>query len=95
MVATPGTITAHDEFDARVTFNPEDDLQAPLDPARFRFHLRTATVAGVATRAEPGATVDLGVRLAHPVPMEKDQRFAIRQNGSNVGHGVVTALLIE
>jgi elongation factor Tu len=93
VVATPGTIAAHDEFDARVTFNPEDDLRAPLDPSRFHFYFRAAVVPGVATRAAPGTTVDVGVRLAHPVPVEEGQRFPIRQHGSNVGHGVVTALL--
>jgi elongation factor Tu len=93
VVAAPGTITAHDEFDARVTFNPEADLQRPLDPTRFHFYFRAAVVPGVATRAVPGTTIDLGVRLAHPVPMEVGQRFPIRQGGSNIGHGVVTGLL--
>jgi hypothetical protein len=32
-------------------------------------------VLGVATRAEAGTTFDLGVRLAHPVPMIESQRF--------------------
>jgi elongation factor Tu len=93
VLAAPGTVFPHDEFDARITFNPESDLQRPLDPARFRFYFHTAVVPGVATRAEPGVTVDVGVRLAEPVPMVEGQRFAIRQGGSNVGHGVVTGLL--
>lgn len=94
VIATPGTVYPHDEFDARVTFNPESNLRRPLDPARFQFYFHNATVMGVATRAEAGATIDLGVRLAHPVPMIEGQRFPIRQAGSNIGLGVVTGLLL-
>jgi elongation factor Tu len=41
----------------------------------------------------PGDNVKISVELITPVPLEEQQRFAIREGGKTVGAGVVTKIL--
>ncbi|MBI5638784.1 MAG: elongation factor Tu, partial [Nitrospinae bacterium] len=41
----------------------------------------------------PGDNVTMIVELIHPIAMEKELRFAIREGGRTVGAGVVVEIL--
>ncbi|MCA9374894.1 elongation factor Tu, partial [Candidatus Dojkabacteria bacterium] len=41
----------------------------------------------------PGDNVELNIALIAPVVIEKGMKFAIREGGSTVGHGVVTEIV--
>jgi elongation factor Tu len=41
----------------------------------------------------PGDNVSMTVELITPVPLEEQQRFAIREGGRTVGAGVITKIL--
>jgi len=40
----------------------------------------------------PGDHVEMNIELIHPIAMEKELRFAIREGGRTVGAGVVTKI---
>jgi len=42
--------------------------------------------------ALPGDHVEMEVELIHPIAMEEELRFAVREGGRTVGAGVVTAI---
>jgi elongation factor Tu len=41
----------------------------------------------------PGDNVTMAIELIHPVAMEKELRFAIREGGRTVGAGVVAEIM--
>jgi elongation factor Tu len=43
--------------------------------------------------ALPGDTAEVTVELGKPVPLDAGQTFAIREGGTTVGAGTVTAVL--
>jgi len=62
---------------------------------RPQFYFRTMDVTGTvkvlgADMVMPGDNVELEITLITPVALEKELRFAIREGGKTVGHGVVT-----
>jgi len=102
VVAKPGTITPHSEFEAEVYVltKEEGGRHTPFFSGyKPQFYIRTADVTGEVTLPEgtemvmPGDTVNLKIKLIAPVALEEKQRFAIREGGKTVGAGVVTKII--
>ncbi|QQS69647.1 elongation factor Tu [Candidatus Saccharibacteria bacterium] len=101
VLAKPGTITPHTEFDAEVYIlsKEEGGRHTPFFKGyKPQFYFRTTDVTGeVELPAEkemvmPGDTVTFKVKLLAPIAMEQGLRFAIREGGRTVGAGVVTKI---
>jgi len=102
VVAKPGTITPHTDFDAEVYIltKEEGGRHTPFFKGyKPQFYLRTTDVTGEVKLPEgtemvmPGDTIHFGVQLISPVALEEKQRFAIREGGKTVGAGVVTKII--
>ncbi len=102
VLAKPGTITPHTEFEAEVYVltKEEGGRHTPFFPGyKPQFYIRTTDVTGEVTLPEgtemvmPGDTVNLKIKLIAPVALEEKQRFAIREGGKTVGAGVVTKII--
>jgi len=101
VLAKPGTITPHTEFDAEiyVLTKEEGGRHTPFFKGyKPQFYFRTTDVTGEVLLPEgtemvmPGDTANLKVQLIAPIAMEEKQRFAIREGGKTVGAGVVTKI---
>ena len=102
VVAKPGTITPHTEFEAQVYILSKDEggRHNPFY-ANYRpqFYFRTTDVTGVITLPEgtemvmPGDNTEMTVELIQPIAMEEGLGFAIREGGRTVGSGRVTKIL--
>ena len=101
MVAKPGSVTPHSDFDAEVYVlsKEEGGRHSPFFKGyKPQFYIRTTDVTGEVTLPEgmemvmPGDTVKLNMKLITPVALEEKQRFAIREGGKTVGAGVVSKI---
>ncbi|MDA7981432.1 MAG: elongation factor Tu [Alphaproteobacteria bacterium] len=102
VLAKPGTITPHTEFEAEVYIldKEEGGRHTPFF-ANYRpqFYFRTTDVTGVVELGEgtemvmPGDNVHLKVKLIAPIAMDEGLLFAIREGGRTVGKGVVSKVL--
>ncbi len=101
VVAKPGSITPHTEFDAEVYIlkKEEGGRHTPFSKGyKPQFYFRTTDVTGeVELPADkemvmPGDTLTFKVVLLQPVAMEQGLNFAIREGGRTVGAGVVTKI---
>ena len=101
VLAKPGSIKPHTEFDAQVYVlgNDEGGRHTPFfSNYRPQFYIRTTDVTGQVSLPEgrelvmPGDNVELKVSLINPVAVEEGMRFAIREGGRTVGAGVVTKI---
>jgi len=101
VIAKPGTITPHTEFDAEVYVltKEEGGRHTPFFKGyKPQFYFRTTDVTGeVELPADkemvmPGDTITFKVKLLAPIAMEQGLRFAIREGGRTVGAGVVTKI---
>lgn len=101
VLAKPGTITPHTEFDAEVYVlsKEEGGRHTPFFKGyKPQFYFRTTDVTGeVELPADkemvmPGDTVTFKVKLQAPIAMDQGLRFAIREGGRTVGAGVVTKI---
>ncbi|NMB92222.1 MAG: elongation factor Tu [Parcubacteria group bacterium] len=102
VVAKPGSITPHTEFEAEVFIlaKEEGGRHTPFFAGyKPQFYIRTADVTGEVTLPEgvemvmPGDNVKFTVKLIAPVALDEGSRFAIREGGRTVGAGVVTKIL--
>ena len=102
VVAKPGSITPHTEFDAEVYIlkKEEGGRHTPFSKGyKPQFYFRTTDVTGeVELPADkemvmPGATITFKVKLLAPIAMEQGLNFAIREGGRTVGAGVVTKIV--
>ncbi len=102
VVAKPGSITPHTEFEAEVYVltKEEGGRHTPFfSKYRPQFYIRTTDVTGEITLQEgvemvmPGDNTKMNVKLITPVAMEENMRFAIREGGRTVGAGVVIKIL--
>ncbi|MFI1253853.1 hypothetical protein ACH4U6_08640 [Streptomyces netropsis] len=99
VVAVPGTVTQHAEFEAEAHILSEEeggraDTLAAEGKRRAQFYFRTTDVTGhVHTLLQDGTGALMAVRLAEPVPMAEGLRFSLRERGKAVGAGVVTKVL--
>jgi elongation factor Tu len=101
VLAKPGSITPHSEFDAEVYVlgKNEGGRHTPFfNNYRPQFYFRTTDVTGVITLPEgkemvmPGDNTNLKVELISPIAMDEGLRFAIREGGRTVGAGVVSKI---
>jgi elongation factor Tu len=99
VLAKPGSITPHTEFDAEVYIltKEEGGRHTPFFKGyKPQFYFRTTDVTGeVELPADkemvmPGDTITFKVKLLAPIAMDQGLRFAIREGGRTVGAGVVT-----
>ena len=102
VLAKPGSITPHTEFEAQVVAltKEEGGRHKPFFSGyKPQFYIRTTDVTGEVTlpagteMVMPGDTVNLAVKLIVPVALEDQMRFAIREGGRTVGAGVVTKII--
>ncbi|HTB48910.1 MAG TPA: elongation factor Tu [Verrucomicrobiae bacterium] len=102
VLAKPGTITPHTEFDSEVYIltKEEGGRHTPFFKGyKPQFYFRTTDVTGeVELPADkemvmPGDTITFKVKLLAPIAMEQGLRFAIREGGRTVGAGVVTKVV--
>jgi elongation factor Tu len=102
VVAKPGTITPHTDFEAQVYVltKEEGGRHKPFTSGyRPQFYFRTTDVTGTITLVEgqevilPGDNAKIKVQLIYPVAMEEGLRFAIREGGRTIGAGVVSKII--
>jgi len=102
VLAKPGSITPHKKFTASVYVLTKEEggrHTAFRTGYRPQFYIRTTDVTGVVQLPPntemvlPGDRVELTVELISAVALEEGLRFAIREGGKTVGHGVVAKIL--
>ena len=102
VLAKPGSITPHTEFEAQVYILSKDEggRHTPFfDGYRPQFYFRTTDVTGQAHLPQgvemvmPGDNVEMKVDMIAPIAMEEGLRFAIREGGRTVGAGRVTKVV--
>ena len=102
VIAKPGTITPHTEFEAQVYIlkKEEGGRHTPFSKGyKPQFYFRTTDVTGEVELPKdkeivmPGDTVTFSVKLNAPIAMNDNDRFAIREGGRTVGSGVVTKIV--
>jgi len=102
VLAAPGTITPHTEFEAQVYVLSKDEggRHTPFfNNYRPQFYFRTTDVTGTVHLPEgtemvmPGDNTEMRVELIQPIAMEEGLRFAIREGGRTVGAGRVTKII--
>ncbi|RAO77343.1 elongation factor Tu [Dyella jiangningensis] len=102
VLAKPGTITPHTDFEAEVYVLSKDEggRHTPFFKGyRPQFYFRTTDVTGAIELPEgvemvmPGDNIKMVVTLIHPIAMDQGLRFAIREGGRTVGAGVVAKVI--
>ncbi|MBT4648866.1 elongation factor Tu [bacterium] len=102
VLAKPGSITPHTEFEAQIYILSKDEggRHTPFFKGyKPQFYIRTTDVTGEVLLPEgtemvmPGDTLTLTVKLISPVALEETSRFAIREGGRTVGAGAVTKII--
>jgi elongation factor Tu len=101
VLAKPGSITPHTEFDAEVYIltKEEGGRHTPFFKGyKPQFYIRTTDVTGEVQLPDgvemvmPGDKVTFHIQLMQPIAMEDGLRFAIREGGRTVGAGIVTKI---
>jgi elongation factor Tu len=102
VVAKPGSITPHTEFEAEVYALTKDEggRHTPFFSGyKPQFFFRTTDITAEVNLEEgremvmPGDTVSVKVKLIAPIAIEEKQRFAVREGGKTVGAGFVTKII--
>jgi elongation factor Tu len=102
VVAKPGSITPHTEFEAEVYALTKDEggRHTPFFSGyKPQFFFRTTDITAEVNLEEgremvmPGDTVSIKVKLIAPIAIEEKQRFAVREGGRTVGAGFVTKII--
>ena len=102
VLAKPGTITPHTEFQAEVYVltKEEGGRHTPFFSGyRPQFYFRTTDVTGVIKLPEgvemvmPGDNIRMEIELITPIAMDAGLRFAIREGGRTVASGVVSSVI--
>ncbi|MEC7374754.1 MAG: elongation factor Tu [Actinomycetota bacterium] len=102
VLAAPGSITPHTEFEAQVyVLSKEEGGRHKTFFTNYRpqFYFRTTDITGTITLPEgtemcmPGDNTEMHVELINPIAMDEGLRFAIREGGRTVGAGSVTKIL--
>jgi elongation factor Tu len=101
VLAKPGSITPHTEFEAQVYVLGKDEggRHTPFfNNYRPQFYFRTTDVTGAVNLPEgvemvmPGDNTIMKVELIQPIAMDEGLQFAIREGGRTVGAGRVTKI---
>ncbi len=102
VLAIPGSITPHTDFDAEVYVLTKDEggRHTPFfNGYRPQFYFRTTDVTGSILLPDgvemvmPGDNITMKVELISEIAMEQGLRFAVREGGRTVGAGVVSKIL--
>ncbi|MEM9201018.1 MAG: elongation factor Tu [Actinomycetota bacterium] len=102
VLAAPGSITPHTEFEAQVYVlsKEEGGRHKPFfSNYRPQFYFRTTDITGTISLPDgtemcmPGDNTEMHVELINPIAMDEGLRFAIREGGRTVGAGSVTKIL--
>lgn len=102
VLAKPGSITAHTDFEADVHILSKDEggRHTPfLKNGHPQFYFQTTDVTGTielpggVEMVMPGDNIKMKVSLIHPIAMAEGLRFAIREDGHTVSTGVVTKVI--
>ena len=102
VLAKPGSIKPHTQFDAEVYIlsKEEGGRHTPFfNGYRPQFYFRTTDVTGSiqlpagTEMVMPGDNIQMDVALIAPIAMEEGLRFAIREGGRTVGAGVVAKII--
>jgi elongation factor Tu len=102
VLAKPGSITPHTQFEAQVYVLSKDEggRHKPFFKGyRPQFYFRTTDVTGVVELNQdvemvmPGDNAEMTVELIQPIAMDEGLRFAIREGGRTIGAGAVTKIL--
>jgi len=102
VIAKPGTIHPHTEFEAQVYILTKDEggRHTPFFQGyRPQFYFRTTDVTGVIELPKekemvmPGDNVTMKIKLITPIAIEKGLKFAIREGGRTVGAGSVSDII--
>ena len=102
VLAKPGAITPHTDFEANVYVLGKDEggRHKPFfSNYRPQFYFRTTDVTGSITlpagteMCMPGDNTQMNVELIAPIAMDEGLRFAIREGGRTGGAGRVTKIL--
>jgi elongation factor Tu len=102
VLAKPGTITPHTEFEAEVYVLTKDEggRHTPFFSGyRPQFYVGTTDVTGEVLLPQgvemvmPGDNAKITVKLVQPVAMEEGLRFAIREGGHTIGAGAITKII--
>ena len=102
VLAKPGTITPHTEFEAEIYVLTKDEggRHTPFfKNYRPQFYFRTTDVTGEVKLPEgkemvmPGDNTKIIVEMISPIAMDEGLRFAIREGGRTVGAGVVSKII--
>jgi len=106
VLAKPGTITPHKNFEAAVYVLTKDEggRHTPFFTGyRPQFFVRTTDVTGAITQftaddgssvemVMPGDRIKMTAELIYPIAIEGGMRFAIREGGRTIGAGVVSKI---
>ncbi|MBI5754124.1 elongation factor Tu [Candidatus Peregrinibacteria bacterium] len=102
VIAKPGYITPHTQFDAEVYILTKDEggRHTPFFKGyKPQFYIRTTDVTGAVElpadveMVMPGDNIKMVVTLGVPVALDQGTRFAIREGGRTVGAGVVAKII--
>ena len=102
VLVKPGTMKPHTKAEAEVYIlsREEGGRHTPFfNGYKPQFYIRTSDITGQCELPEgiemvmPGDNVKMTISLITPVPIEEQQRFAIREGGRTVGSGVITKVL--
>jgi len=102
VIAKPGSITPHTEFEAEVYVLSKDEggRHTPFFTGyKPQLYIGTSDITGDVTlpagteMVMPGDTASFTVKLIAPIALEEKGKFAIREGGKTVGSGVVTKII--
>ncbi|CFW92907.1 protein chain elongation factor EF-Tu (duplicate of tufA) [endosymbiont DhMRE of Dentiscutata heterogama] len=101
-LAKPGSINAHKKIEAQVYILTKEEggrhtpFEADYSP---QFYFYTSDISGTIKLpkgkelVKPGDDLSLQVHLIHPVAIEINSTFSIREGGRTIGKGVVTKII--
>ena len=102
VICKPGSVTPHKKFVGQVYVLKKEEggrHTAFTNNYRPQFYFRTTDVTGTVTlpadvqMVMPGDNVELTVELLHPIAIETQTKFSIREGGHTVGAGTVSTIL--
>jgi elongation factor Tu len=101
IVCAPGSFKPVKSFDAKIYAlkKEEGGRHTPFSTNyRPQLYFRTADVSATFilennAQVFPGDSVDLKVELIHPVAIEDESRFTVREGGKTIGTGLVSKVL--
>ena len=102
VICKPGSVTPHKKFKGSVYVLKKEEggrHTAFTNNYRPQFYFRTTDVTGTVTlpadvqMVMPGDNVELTVELIHPIALESQTKFSIREGGHTVGAGTVSEII--